>query len=388
VERTPSTTAVPRIAIACPGIGLVQRGFERFFYDLFRLIEDDFALTLFKGGGTACENEKVLRFTQRNGRLVKLLPVHKMFGRTPYHSECMTFALAMLPHLRNGTFDIVHTIDPPLTRLLYRMRARFGLRFKLLYTEGTAMPPSDYPPADHTQQVAAGPFEDAVAFGHAAETMTLLPCGFHPERFSQPSSRAELRRAHGIDDKTFVILAVGAINRHHKHVDYVIDEVAKLEGNFLLLLDGSLDHGEPDLIDYARLKLGDRCRISHVASEKVKDLYHMADVMVHGATFEAFGLAIVEAAACGLPVIIHDNPHFRWLIANPNCWIEMLHPGALATKLAGLIAEPASRGALQYGEALRRYSWRELKPAYVDLYRHVARLDVRPVPEADCRKAV
>jgi glycosyltransferase involved in cell wall biosynthesis len=377
----------PRIAIACPGIGLVQRGFERFFLDLFHLMGDEFASTLFKGGGAPRRNEKVLRFADRNGRLVRLLPVHRIFGRTPYHSECMTFALALLPHLRDGAFDIVHTIDPPLTRLLYRMRARFGLSFTLLYTEGTAMPPSDYPPADHTQQIAKVTLDEALAFGHPPEGMTLLPCGFYPERFPA-ADRAGLRRQYGVDEDVFVVLAVGAINRTHKHTDHLIDEAAKLGGKSLLWLDGSLDHGEPDLISYARQRLGDRVRISQVASERVGDLYHLADVMVHAATLEAFGLAIVEAAACGLPVITHHAPHFQWLLPNAQCWVDMTRPGELAARLAALAAEPERRAALDCSAVIRqRFSWHALRPQYADLYRHVAALAPDYIGAADQRKA-
>jgi len=384
----PGTDRPPRIAMACVGIGLVQRGYERLFSDLFQLMQDDFDLTLFKGGGPRRENEKVLHFTHRNGRLVKLLPVHKLFGRTPYHTECMTFALAMLPHLRNGAFDIVHTIDPPLTRLLYRFRARLGLRFKLLYTEGATMPPSNYPPADYTHEISKVPFDESIAYGHAAETTRLLPPGVYPERFPSPPDRTELRRTYGIADDTFVILGVGAINRDHKRVDYIIDEVANLDGNVLLLLDGSMDHGDPGLIDYAWQRLGERCRISHVASEKIGELYHLADVMVHAAPYEAFGLAMVEASACGLPVITHNAPHFQWLFPKPACWIDMLRPGALAAKLALMISDPAEYAAARCFEiTLQRFSWHQLRSSYADLYRHVAAMTLQPAPEADCRKA-
>lgn len=376
-----------KIALACPGVGLVQRGFERLFYDQFQLVRDDFDVTLFKGGGVRRGDEKVLPFASRNGKLVKIFPVHKLFGRTPYHSECMTLALAMLPHLRGGAYDIVHTIDPPLTRLLYRMRTRLGLRFKLLYTEGCAMPPSDYPPADHTQQLSPATLEDAIAFGHAPETMTLLPLGFYPERFATSQTRAALRRAHGIDEDAFVILSVAAINRKHKRIDYLIDEAVGLGEKSLLLLDGSLDHGDPDLIDYARRRLGGRCRITHVESDRVRELYHLADVMVHAATFEAFGLALVEGAGCGLPMLTHNGPHFRWLIPNPACWLDMNEPGALAAKLRVLMSDPVRCADLRC-DTEERFSWHRLRARYGDLYQHVGSLAPRQVTEADCRKAV
>lgn len=360
----------PRIAIACPGVGLVQRGFERLFRDLFDEVRGDFPMTLFKGGGEAQEDEIVLPFLRRGGRAIRYLPLHRLMGRTPMHAECLTFALALLPHLIGGRYDIVHVIDPPLARLLFHLRRVLRLRFRLLYTEGTAMPPRDYPPCDLLHQISAATLADAVAHGHEPAHMALVPCGYRPTRFQPSADSATLRARHGIAPDRFVILSVAALNRGHKRTHHLVDEVAQMPGDPLLWLDGSLDHGDPDLPAYARAKLGDRVRVTHVPSAQVADLFALADVMPHAATFEAFGLAIVEAAAAGLPVILHDAPHFRWLLPNPACWIDMTAPGALAALLARMAADPVERSrCIMQAHARATYDWAALRPAYADLYR-------------------
>lgn len=360
----------PRIAIACPGVGLVQRGFERLFRDLFDEMKGEFAMTLFKGGGERLPDEIVLPFLARGGKAIRYVPLHKLMRRTPMHTECLTFALAMLPHLLGGRYDIVHVIDPPLARLLFHMRRVLKLKFRLLYTEGTAMPPADYPPCDRLQQISAATLDDAADKGIARDHMHLVACGYRPERFVTALGRAELRARHGIAEDRFVILSVAALNRGHKRTHHLIDEVAGMQGNPLLWLDGSLDHGDPDLPDYARAKLGDRVRVTHVPSDGVGELFALADVMPHAATFEAFGLAIVEAAAAGLPVITHDAPHFRWLLPNPACQIDMTEQGALAALLERLAADPAERQRrVMQPFARATYDWAALRPAYADLYR-------------------
>lgn len=360
----------PRIAIACPGVGLVQRGFERLFRDLFDEMRGDFPMNLFKGGGEVRADEVVLPFLRRGGRAIRYLPLHRLMGRTPMHAECLTFALALLPHLIGGRYDIVHVIDPPLARLLFHLRRVLRLKFRLLYTEGTAMPPRDYPPCDLLHQISAATLADAVAQGHHPAHMALLPCGYRPGRFIASADRTTLRARHGIAPDRFVILSVAALNRGHKRTHHLIDEVAQMPGDPLLWLDGSLDHGDPDLPAYARAKLGDRVRVTHVPSAQVADLFALADVMPHAATFEAFGLAIVEAAAAGLPVILHDAPHFRWLMPNPACWIDMTTPGALAALLTRMATDPAERHRrLMQDHARATYDWAALRPAYADLYR-------------------
>ncbi len=364
-----------KIAIACPGIGLVQRGFERLLNDMFALVRDEFDVILYKGGGATSDQEKVLTFAHRNGPLPKIFPIHKLFGRTPMHSECMTFVLAMLPHLFKEKFDVIHCIDPPLTRVLFHLRNILKLKFKILYTEGCAMPPGDYPPADHLHQIAKVTYDQAIQFGKSEEFMTLLPCGIYPERFETEKSREELRKEHGLSQDTFVILSVAALNRNHKRIDHLIEEVARLDGDYLLWLDGSLDHGDSGLVDFAKQRLGDRCRITHVPSEKVGELFKCADMMAHASLFEAFGLAIVEGAASGLPVITHNAPHFQWLLPDPEAWVDMDKRGALADRISCLSSNPeALAGLIRPEDVQKMFNWVNLKDQYIELYNKVARL--------------
>ena len=367
-----------KVALACPGVGLEQRGFERLFYDLFHLVKDDLDVTLYKGGGVRNQREVVLKFANRNGWIARYFPVHKLAGRTEVHLEDLTFAIALLYAIRKENVDIIHVIDPALTRFLFNVRNRFKLNFRIFYTEGCAMPPGHYPPADHVQQIALPTFEEAVQYGWPRDYMTLLPAGIYPESFEVETSKSELRASYGVDQDTFVILGIAAINRGHKRVDHLINEVARLDGDVLLWVDGSMDQGEPDLIDYARDKLGDRCRITHVETEQVGDLLKMADLFVHAAMKESFGLSIVEAAATGLPLLIHDSEHFQWLVPNPECSVDMAEEGALAQRIQKLLGDRDGLSRLRARDQVRaKFDWKLIKADYLALYRKVAELPMK-----------
>ena len=372
----PSPAKRPKIAIACPGVGLVQRGFERMMADIYHLVRDSMDVTLFKGGGPPTEHEIVLRFLPRNGWVARHLPVHRLAGRTAIHLECLTFGLALLWRIRSEHFDVVHCTDPPLARFLYKLRRILGMKFKLLYSEACAMPASDYPPADHIHQISAVTLDDALRFGLTRSYMTLIPLGIFPERFESLPDRASLRELYGIAPSTFVVVSIAAIDRRHKRIDYLIDEVASLDGDILLWIDGSLDQGDATLVDYARERLGARCRITHMRSEEVRNLYGLADVFVHASLFEAFGLAMVEAAIAGAPLLVHNADHFRWLIPNENCWVDMSAAGALAGRLESLRAAPEELDSRRLREvSAARFDWRVLKSEYLGLYERVASLE-------------
>jgi hypothetical protein len=370
----------PRVALACPGIGLVQRGFERMFSDIFRVVGTEVDLTLFKGGGASGPREHVLRFMARNGPLPRVLPVHRLLRRTPYFVECESFAVAMLPHLLRGGFDVVHVIDLPLAKALFRLRRFLGLGFRLLFTEGANAEPRYYPPADHIQHVSPQAQGEAVRHGVPASFQTLIPCGIDSVRFDVAATRADLRRQHGVGAETFVVLCVAAINRGHKRTDHVIEEAARLPGDVLLWLDGSLDHGDPELVELARQRLGDRCRVTHVPSERIGELYRLADAMVLGSLQEAFGMAAVEGGVAGLPVVTHDSPHFRWLFPDPEDHADMTRPGVLAERL-GELRDPRLRASRVRAAELRaRFDWSSLRSTYAQMYRDVGQ---RPVMRKD-----
>ena len=369
------STRPVKVAIACPGVGLVQRGFERMASDLFKLLREDLDVTLFKGGGQNEANEQRLIFITRHGRFQKWFPIHRLVGRTSMHAECFTFAISLLIAIRGKNFDIIHCTDPPLARILYKLRRIFRLNFRLLYTEACAMPPGDYPPADHMHQISPVTCEEAASQGIPGKYMTVIPLGIFPETFRPPAARNELRAKFGIDDETFVVLSLAAVNRYHKRIDYLIEEFRGVRGQCLLWIDGSLQHGDSDLVDIARDTLGARCRITHFPSSRVSELFAVADLMVHTALYEAFGLALVEGASTGLPVLTHDTAHFRWLMGNEPATIDMSIEGALASSINSLAEDHRQLGLLENSrQILKRYSWNELKSSYLQLYSHVASL--------------
>ncbi len=373
------TAAVPpRVALVSVGMGRVQRGFERYFGDLFGVVQGPATVTLFKSAGPRSSAQRVPAGLQWVTRLVHAVP-GRWWGRTPYHRDCLAFALCLLPALRGGRFDVIHCIDPPLAAVLARLRQRGLLRTPLLFTEGSVMPPRYYPAADHIHHVGQAACDAALAHGVPAAHMTLIPCGVHSQHFAaaDTAARDALRQAHGVAPGCLVVLVVSALKRDHKRVDHLVQEVAQLlhdtdQGKLLLWLDGHPE--EAEVLALARSRLGTRCRITHVAPQDVQQLYQLADVLVHGALEESFGLGIVEALCCGLPVLVHDSVHFRWLVGENGQTVDMARPGALAQRLRDwLRLHPSARPRPDVSRVRARFDWLALQPAYVDLYRQVGR---------------
>jgi glycosyltransferase involved in cell wall biosynthesis len=121
--------------------------------------------------------------------------------------------------------------------------------------------------------------------------------------------------------------------------------------------------------------LGSRLRITHVPSSEVPALYRVADVMVHAALEESFGLAIVEALCSGTPVLVHDSPHFEWLLGGSEGLVDMATEGSLAERLRELAARQQRRSIgmrTRSDLARNRFDWKVVSRSYVELYRKLA----------------
>ena len=363
----------PRVALVAVGLGRVQRGFERYFSDLAAVLRGHLDITLF-GSASGADGRRAPAGLAIATQVARKFPLAGWAGRAEYNRDCLAFGLTLLPALMGRRFDVVHCIDPPLAVLMALFR-RYGiLRTPVLFTEGCFMPPAFYPDVDHVHHVGRAAYEAAVAAGVPASRMTLVPCGLHTDRFTTDTDRASVRTQLGIRPETFVILAVSAVKRDHKRIDHLIEEVARLDGDVLLWIDGNPE--DPSVPEQARHRLGHRVRVTHVPSAELPDLYRAADVFAHASLSESFGLAIVEALCAGLPILAHDSPHFEWLVEDRSFLVDMSVSGRLAARLEDMQRDDAQRrfGRARAARTIERFDWQGLLRAYVDLYEQVSNL--------------
>ena len=373
----------PRVALVCVGIGRFRRGFERYFTDLFGVLRDGLDVTLYKSAGETGPRERIPPMLAPLTALARESPLGTVGTEYPkYKHDCLAFGLGLLPDLMRGRYDVVHVIDPPLVKVLEVLQRVTRFRARLVWTDGCLWPPALYPRKAHVHHVARELYEDALVAGVPSSRVTLAPCGIHTERFTAVSGRQDLRRKHGIAEETFVIAAVSAVKRRHKRVDHIIEEVAALEGDILLWIDGKPE--DPFIPELAQRLLGKRCRITYVASSQVGEIYNLADVMVHAALEESFGLAVIEALSTGLPVLAHDSPHFRWLIEDRDCLIDMNERGRLTQRLREMLAHRGTSlvsADAQAAHVRHRFDWVFLRQEYVDMYHKVAGLSFATQPQ-------
>jgi 1,2-diacylglycerol 3-alpha-glucosyltransferase len=131
----------------------------------------------------------------------------------------------------------------------------------------------------------------------------VLPTGVDLDRF-RPGDRAAARRALGLAAADRVLLYAGRLDRE-KNLGFLLDAIARVAvPRTRLLLVGRGTQAATLRRVAADRGLADRVEFrGGVTPDHVVPYYQAADAFVFASTTETQGLAILEAMACGLPVV-------------------------------------------------------------------------------------
>jgi len=161
-------------------------------------------------------------------------------------------------------------------------------------------------------------------YGVPGERILLAPNGVDPELF-RPRSQAGARRRLGLPMEKRIAIFVGYLIER-KGVSIVTAAVSSIPGMGLVLLgDGPVPPGTENLLHAGVV---DHCEVPWWLSA--------ADVFVFPSTAEGCPNAVLEAAACGLPIVASDIPEIRELGLDGR--VVLAKPGDPAAFAAGIRA--------------------------------------------------
>ncbi len=355
-----------KIALVSTGLGRVLRGFESFNSSLFQNLRSqapDLDITLFQGCGKAGERRVVVPNLHR-GLTTQWLG--------PYRASLLehrSFALALYPLLRKGCFDIVHYNELGLGSALFHLRRLFGGSYKLLYCNGAPWLPLHYHHRCDSVQVLTEPMlEEALSYGIARKRIFFVPYGVDSHRFSPAarSLRAETRKQLGIPQDASVVLTVAALSRQHKRIDHVLQELSLMPPSVWFLAAGQRTDETESLELEAERLLPLRWRFVSWPHERIHRLYGASDVFVLGSLTEGLPISAIEAMLCGLPLVLHEAPLFRWAAAGAPVWHVNM---SARNELRFAVQQALSDGSRsKQEELLKRFSWDSLIPRYIQMY--------------------
>jgi glycosyltransferase involved in cell wall biosynthesis len=187
---------------------------------------------------------------------------------------------------------------------------------------------------------------------------------FHPDE----AAGLAFRRRHELGDGP-VLLGVGALEIE-KRWDLLLDSMALLAPPappLVLCGTGALERSLPAQSE----RLGLEVRfLGQVDSAELIGAYNAATCVVHTRPDEVFALALIEALACGRPVVASGGGGTPELVGDAGVLAPPDDPAAFARLLGDLLRDAPRRAALALAarrRAVERYSVERMVRDYADV---------------------
>jgi glycosyltransferase involved in cell wall biosynthesis len=284
-------------------------------------------------------------------------------------------AVVMQPEVNGELSGEVYTWGTALDRPVPRRFVRGATRLRnLLLRDADAFVAMSR--AIEREMLRAGVAPERVAYSpHGVDTDHFRPAGVE--------ERAELRRRLGWPEGALILIYTGRLLRG-KGLETLVDAfetIAPAEPRARLVLVGSGTGQALSVEDALRARVARAGLAERVVftgrREDVSDALRASNVFVFPSLFEALGISLIEAAACGLPSVASRTGGIVDVLGDGRAGV-LVPPGdaaALGEALRALLADPARRAVLGTGArqtACERFDRRASLERYRFLFQDLA----------------
>jgi glycosyltransferase involved in cell wall biosynthesis len=216
------------------------------------------------------------------------------------------------------------------------------------------------------------PEERVLVTGNAAD----------PERF-RPMTQAEkeaseVRRRYRLEGP--FLLSVGRLEPR-KNLARLIRAFGRvrehLDRGLVLALAGPEDFGSTEIVEEAqRLPAGSVRFLGPVTDEELPSFYNLAEALAYPSLAEGFGMPVLEAMACGTPVLSSPRGALTEVGGEAVLWVDPESEEEVACGLEKILTDDALRRKLAHQGPLRAraFSWEETARRTISAYRTAASL--------------
>lgn len=258
----------------------------------------------------------------------------------------------------------------------YHVGGGLGLRAKTLYYRAS-LAWAERPALARAQHLISVSQATADAFiqgyGVPRERVTVIPTGIDLAHLTRVDP-SPLRRKLGLTDER-VLLFVGFASPR-KGLEYLAQAMRSLPADVRLVVVGRWQPGyRQRVLEALGPARGRLIEAGYVSDEELPAYYSLADILVLPSLLEGFGIPIIEALACGVPVVTTSAGASAETGGPGARVVPPRDAAALAGALGQLLASPGERqrlGAAGRAWARQRFSREAMIAAYEQVYRSLA----------------
>ena len=199
---------------------------------------------------------------------------------------------------------------------------------------------------------------------------------FHPAE--EPAAERAVRARYGLGDGPF-ILTVGTLQPRKNHAR-LVEAFARIGPRYRLVIAGGRGWAYQEVSErVAQLGLDDRVIFpGYVDDADLPGLYRAASALAYPSLYEGFGLPVLEAMACGTPVMAADTSSLPEVVGEAGLLVDPLDVDALAGALVRLLEDEPLRARLRE-QGIRQaadFTWARAAAETWEIYRSTGTISV------------
>ena len=222
----------------------------------------------------------------------------------------------------------------------------------------------------------------AISFGMVDDYIVTFPWGveiehFTPQEYPVPAGKSPLRERYGWDEDTFVLLSTRAWEPIYgiEVIARAFTEVVKERPYIRLLMLGNGSQAGLLRNIFSQAGVQDQVHFpGQVSRADLPNYYRAADLYVSASHSDGSSISLLEAMACGCPVLVSDIPGNReWVDPGvQGWWFKDGDTGDLERMIIRTVDEERGRlpgmGKLARSLAERRADWKKNFPELINAY--------------------
>jgi glycosyltransferase involved in cell wall biosynthesis len=215
-------------------------------------------------------------------------------------------------------------------------------------------------------------------YGLPSDRIAVIPCGvsgdFRPR--CDQAEFGELRRRIGLPDAPFILFVGGADPRKNHRA--LVRAFARLADEFKghkLVLAGDAKHrfgSMPETIAQCGVEGRVVCP-GRLPIEDIVRLYSHADLFVFPSLYEGFGMPVVEAMACGAPVVTSNRTSLPEVAGDAALLVNPESDEQLAEAMVKILSDASLRESLRKKgfERAKQFTWERAAKQTLEVYKEV-----------------
>jgi glycosyltransferase involved in cell wall biosynthesis len=170
-----------------------------------------------------------------------------------------------------------------------------------------------------------------------------------------------VRKRYGLPDRFILYAASSLPHKNHDRLFQAFRQVRDRIPGLKLVLTGARDKGEETLLQIIQdMGIGQDVQLlGWLPFEDVPSIYHASEAFVFPTLHEGFGLPVLEAMACGIPVVCSKIEPLLEVAGNAALFVDPYSPDGIAAGIIAVLSDGALRDELiQKGLArAKKFTW-------------------------------